>query len=1041
MWQDALKAKTEALKAYRMANEWRYLISDSGDIDSLPPDDGSDTLDRSWKAVDFPFTLDRLSHYWLRTTFAVPDVVQGIPIAGSACALRCFVISATEVYLGGRKVFSENFWSDFRNPEVIIAEGAVAGQTFQLDVHVNRHNSAGIGPDLSVWIEIEAVEEAIFQLASFLHEMEYCRAFPQIRELYEQACREAARGIDENRSIDAIIATIGAVRDLLQPAARVTKANTVHLVAHAHIDMNWLWTMHDTIDVCRRDFTTMTSLMKQYPDFHFSQSQVAAYAIAEERFPELFEQIQHYVRKGNWDVTAATWTEGDLNMANGESIVRHLLYARLYLQERFDTRSRVGWEPDTFGHPASIPQLLRLSGIDYYYHMRCGDGHSLYRWRGADGSELLAFCSRYNNTVNAADISVVSSTLYRNHGLRDALFVYGVGDHGGGPTRRDLERAVRLNELPGMPSIVFSSTHAFFDAVAHQNPQNLPVTAGEMNPIFQGCYTSHADMKRAMRLAENRLLEAEAAGLIASLCGLAYPGERLRALWRSVMFNQFHDIFDGCSIHATYERAVEELDGVSREAAVMVVEGLAHVCSHIEISKPPKREGEPYAVWNLQGFRRTDVATIPLSTGTAHAAVCDAEGVPVPSQVYEGAVYFAATVPSYGYRVYTVLASGERVDESGTERSAHAPQLDDNHIRLDGRCYELAVHRDSGCISHLYDKKAKWAVVRERDLNTATPNFNNLFSVNHEAPHRMSAWVIGPTTRTDYLIRNARVSVTATGPVMDVVRIQHAVGRSEIDQSLFFYKDLRRIDFRTSVLWDETSSAAVDAPCLRVSFRPDIGANPRATYAIPFGSIERPADGTEYPGQQWVDMQAGGYGIGLLNDCKYGFRANGSTLSMTCIRTSYEPDPVPDKGRHEFAYALLPHTGAVGEAGIAQEAAAFNSPLIPVRLARGSDPARKVAPLLPAEHGWFELEGRCALISGIKKDEGQQAAIVRLYETCGSGGEITIRSAAPFQRAQEVAPTEDRVFAEIAVRDGALRHTIRPSGIHTYRLSGFDTLA
>ena len=303
-WRQVIQDKISALKNYRTKSPWSCCICDVADISALQNHEGSNTAgiratgvratgtSLVWKAVRFPTVLRDKGHYWYRCAFVVPQSVQNIPVAGSRAALRCFVINATEVYLQGRKVFHEKFWTDFRMPEVILTECASPGEQLEIMLHLDKSASAGIGPDFSVWLEIDKVEEVVFQLETFLHEMQYCSHFPQIEELYQKAEQTAEEDITQNRSIDDTIGIIRKIRTLLEPAARHTKEHVVHLVGHAHIDMNWLWTMDDTVSICRRDFETMTRLIEENPDFHFSQSQAAVYDITEKNFPELFQKIQ-----------------------------------------------------------------------------------------------------------------------------------------------------------------------------------------------------------------------------------------------------------------------------------------------------------------------------------------------------------------------------------------------------------------------------------------------------------------------------------------------------------------------------------------------------------------------------------------------------------------------------------------------------------------------------------------------------------------------------------------------------------------------------
>jgi alpha-mannosidase len=1076
-WTEVLQRKIAKLTAYRTAQTW--LCCRTSGNNALR--EHASQAQGTWKPVDFPSELTERATYWLKTTYAVPEEVEGLPVAGSRVVLQSRTLKPMEVSVDGRSIFHARFWTDLCTPEVVLTDQAVPGQHNEILVRVDNPGTNGINDRIEIAIEIESVEDAIFELETFVHEIPFCENVTRVlaREalpLFEEAVQITEREIGDEEPPAALIATIKRIRTVLEPLAEQTKKLTVHLIGHAHIDMNWLWTMEDTIDVCRRDFDTMTRFMEEFPDFCFSQSQAAVYDLTQRSFPEIFERILPYVETGRWEVTAATWTEGDLNMSSGESIVRHILFSKRYCEQKLCSSSRIGWEPDTFGHPASIPQILKKCGIPYYYHMRVGRSEPLYVWEGPDGSEVLVFNSVYNNRVNAADITKLPTVLLEKHELRHTLFVYGVGDHGGGATRRDIRRARALGSLPTMPRVIFSTATAFFDAVASADLTTLPRVRGELNPIFDGCYTSHADLKRLMRGSENRLLELEVSGVLAELydpgqggsfdpgqggsCdpgqgGSCDPGQggsfdtsREESLWRTVLFNQFHDILCGCAIHSTYELAESELQEVLDRCARLIRENLSSVSVRIRPRKPP---GRTFVLWNLQGHTRTDITSMDKPVEWSEIAVIDSEGKRLASQILDGRVYFVAEdVPPFGFRAYSFIPVPEGEPES--HRGSYATIQDGaDTLWLESDFYRMAIRRDSGCIVWLVDKENGRAFVSERNWIERKSNLNNLFSVEYEIPHRLSAWLIGPIARIENLVRGARVDVESTGPVMDVLSIEHKLGKSTIAERLFFYKSLKRIDFQAVVDWQEVSSPIKDAPLLRVSFRPELSGVIQARYDIPFGVIEREADGTEYPAQKWVDISDGEAGMSLINDGRYGFRCNGTTLSMTCIRTSYAPDPEPDRGKHVFGYALYPHRGDPVSGGTPYEAAGFNSPLIPILLAEQENQDDPGSAWLEEEISLLTLQVDGVVVSSVKRAAVGKGIVLRLYEAGGRKTEFRVQTALKLETVEEISPTEDRTLRVLStVRRAESRAARRKSSstscyfsdsigryeIKTYRLIG-----
>lgn len=1018
--EKVLRERIASLTAYRNSGPWRIACGDYPTLDS------TNTPGVEWEESGNGFLVHPHKDNWFRHRFVVPGQVEGIPVEGSMILVQFGVLCPTELFVNGKEVFRERFWTDFQKPEVILTPNATPGESFEIAIHTRGPAMLyHIETRTEARIEIEVVEDVLYELETFGQELAYCESFPELAELTTLARKRAEAEITAKQEPMNILATIRSIRESLTPAAEFTKKRTVHLISHAHVDMNWLWDMDDTVEVCRRDFGTMCDILEEQPGFRFSQSQAAVYDIAQRHFPDIFARMQKAAAAGQWDVTAATWTEGDLNMSSGEAQVRHMLYSREFMREHFGVQSRVCWEPDTFGHPANTPQLLSSSGIHYYFHMRTTEGHPrffhadtpLYWWEGIDGSRIMAMSAYYGGPVIPEGIAGMSKRMHRAYGLRDAINICGVGDHGGGPTRRDLKRARWLDSLPTLPRVAFSTTHAFFDAVADAKP-DLPVWKGEMNPVFDGCYTSHADIKRSNREAENRLLEAEAASTIAfHACGSAYPHSKLQAAWRTLCFNQFHDIFDGCAIHSTYELAGTQMSGVLDSAEEMIADALRPVNALIGTSPA----AHSLVVWNLLGFARTDLVEVDLPKGVRNFHVVDAYGTPVPSQVFEGKLWFVAVdVPAMGYRVYT-LASTRPI--TGTKLAEV-----NGCYSLSSATLEALVESKSGCIVQLTDKQNGQLLIRQRDWYERKTIYSNLFQVEHEIPHPMSAWIIGGISRIDRFVRGAKVRCLASGPVADVLEITHRFRKSKIRQQMVFHKQLKRIDFRTMIDWREVATHTTDAPMLAVSFTAELQPDARVTWDIPFGNVVRPANGIEYAALKWIDVSDNEAGLSLLNDCKYGFSAKGTTLRMSCIRTSCSPDPLPDRGQHQFSYALCPHVGDWKAARIPETAAGFNAPLRAMLL----EPGRQGS--LPRDHGWLGVKTTGAMVTSLKRSIDGQATIVRSVETDGAHSHISIAHAFGELKVSETRPTEEPLPESETQAPGRIDSVLKPFEVRTWRL-------
>ena len=299
----------------------------------------------------------------------------------------------------------------------------------------------------------------------------------------------------------------------LLPAAEEAKSYEFLCAAHAHIDMNWMWGFDETVNTTIDTFRTMLQIMKEYPDFKFSQSQASVYRILERFAPEMLEEVKKRVAEGRWELTASAWVETDKNMANGESLSRHILYAKNYLSKLFsiDPDSlEVDFDPDTFGHSRNVPEISSEGGVKYYYHCRGRVGEQiLNRWRAPSGAELILYTEPfwYNGEIDST-VAEYAAKLAELTGSKTLLKVYGVGDHGGGPTRRDLDCLIEMNSWPVYPKFTFSTFHEYFHTVEARR-ETLPVIEGEINFLCDGCYTTQSRIKAGNRRSERALQDAE----------------------------------------------------------------------------------------------------------------------------------------------------------------------------------------------------------------------------------------------------------------------------------------------------------------------------------------------------------------------------------------------------------------------------------------------------------------------------------------------------------------------------------------------------
>lgn len=834
--------------------------------------------------------------------------------------------------------------------------------------------------------------------------------------------------------------TVAEAEEMMAPIGKAAKDYTVHCCGHAHIDMNWMWPWQETVSTSHDTFSTVNKLMDEFPDFHFSQSQTSTYAAMEEYCPEIFEMIKKRVKEGRWEVTASTWVEGDKNMFSGESLCRHMLYTRRYMKKKFDLEPediQIDWSPDTFGHAQTVPSILVRGGVKRYYFHRTGPNKWLIKWRSRDGSEIIAYKDRdkyaYNGPIDPADIGQMLCSFVEETGLKDFLYTYGVGDHGGGPTRRDLRKYMEIKDWPIFPTVKLSTTDAFFSAIEAANP-DLPVVDEDMNFVFEGCYTSQSSIKRANRVSEIILPEAEIAALIAgSIDDMPYPTDQLLRGWQHTLFNHFHDILPGSGIHATYEYSSGLFQEIQATAGAIKTRALRRLASKIDTAsianaKPttfgaglgnglgagvgdPSIPGgitgynagaasaEPVLVYNSKPWTRNETVYAKVwnkPIADDRVVVRDSSGKEIKGQVvargnYWGhsfaTVAFKAEVPSLGYKVYAIDESISPVKAEGASVSSGFNEVygivtagATDLCMMENEYLKIAVEHRSGAIRHLIDKKTGYDYVPDGKLL-------GLLEVYQEEPHIMTAWCIGKTPEYYPFTQGGKLSVIQHGPNRVAVRTEFKYRSSTVSVDIGLNAGSRKVDFKLNTRWEEIGSPEVGVPMLKAAF--PLNAKPgAATYEIPFGAQERPQSWQEVPALKWADVSGetdnGKAGLTLVNDSKYGHSCMDNTLRLTLIRSSYEPDPLPEVTDHEIKYAIIAHEGACDVSAATREGEQFNSPLAVVSAPVQSGP-------LSTEKSFVEVLTPNVFLSTVKKAEDSDTLVIRLFEVEGKDTQAKIR--------------------------------------------------
>ncbi len=781
--------------------------------------------------------------------------------------------------------------------------------------------------------------------------------------------------------------------------------NILFMIGNAHIDPVWLWRWQEGFQEIKATFRSALDRMKEDEDFVFVASSAAFYAWIEQNDPAMFAEIRQSVADGRWGLVGGWWIEPDCNLPGGESFVRQGLYGQRYFQSRFGRIARVGYCPDSFGHNATLPQVLKRSGLDFYVFMRPGphehpDLPHLFWWEADDGSRVLTYRIPYAYGTSGAHLE---AHIRRSAELLAAdphasMCFYGVGNHGGGPTRENLALIRTLGEDASLPLLNMALLEPVFVILSEQRIR-LPVVHDELQHHASGCYAAHSGVKRWNRQAEQALATAEKWSTLATwLTRLSYPADDLERAWKDVLFNQFHDILAGTSIETAYDDArilYDEARAIAARAANAAVQSLAW-----QVRIQPEPETMPVVIFNPHAWTsRVPVEVgLDVSDGGAYVVVDDT-GATIPAQPVrpEPAVpnvsqlSFLAELPALGYRTYRIkksvdagAAAGSKEQEAGTKLH-HVTIGQAGAVILDNTWFRLEFDAAGGGV-RLFDKRvgadvfsapAARAVVIDDPSDTWS---HGVFRFDRE----VGAFAV------------ERVRLLEHGPVKSVVRVTSVYGASWLTQDFTLYGDLPQIDVQVTVDWHESFKL------LRLTFPLNL-VNPTATYEIPYGHIVRPTDGEEEPGQSWVDVSGilrgteTAYGLSLLNDGKYSFSVDGAVLGLTVLRSPiyahhipFTPDPegvytFMDQGLQSFRYALLPHAGTWKQAQPIQRAAELNQP--PIVLKETYHPWGR----LPQRAAFIAVEPDNIIVSVLKQAEDGGAWILRCYETHNVATPATIQ--------------------------------------------------
>lgn len=778
--------------------------------------------------------------------------------------------------------------------------------------------------------------------------------------------------------------TVADARDALRAvlSQRSTCSHRIVAAGHAHIDSAWLWPVRETKRKCARTFSNQLKLLERYPEHHFACSQAVQYQWMKDGYPDIYRRIKEEVARGRWEPVGGMWVESDSNVPSGESLVRQLVFGKRFFLDEFGVETHELWIPDVFGYSAALPQIAMQAGARAIVtqKMSWNDTNAFPRstfwWEGHDGTRILAHfppANTYNGEFSVGELLASRENNLDRERSDCSLYPFGYGDGGGGPTAAMIERAALVRDLEGLPKIEVGSVAGFLKSV---DVSRLATWSGELYlEAHRGTLTTHADVKLANRRGEEALRAAE----IWSVAAGIERADELEPAWKLLLLNQFHDIIPGSSIAWVYDDAGSDYAEVMRISGDVIDDAQQHIAAH----------GDGWVAFNPSSYQRAEIV--------------DCDGAPA-----------VVRVPACGWsNLEPVAAAG--LDEALAAFRFGPAGAGDAWLENDF----LRVAWDSdGLLTSVWDRKAEREVLAEGERG-------NVFQVHEDHPKAFDAWDVD----RDYfdsvvsLTQAESVEVLELGPLRAAVRFIRRFGDSRISQVMSLTAGSPRLEFRTEVEWHESHRF------LKVSF-PVAVRSGRATYEIQHGHVERPTvENTSWDearfevcAHRWADLGEPGYGVALINDCKYGYDIRGHVMRLSLLRAPGYPDPTADRGKHHLGYALFPHAGDLREAGVVEHAEWFNLPMV---VRRGA---------VAGEGGLLELDRQGVSVEAVKWADDGDGVIVRLCEVHGSRGPLQLRlnvPHGPVWRTDLLERNSDPV-------DGAgaqVRLTLRPFELVTLRFA------
>jgi alpha-mannosidase len=760
-----------------------------------------------------------------------------------------------------------------------------------------------------------------------------------------------------------------------------------HLIGQAHIDPVWLWPWQEGIAVVHSTFRSALDRMNETPGFAFTASSAQFYEWVADNDPGMLEEIKKRVAEGRWNVVGGWWVEPDMNIPGGEAMVRQGLYGQLTLQRLLGRRATVAFNPDSFGHTGTLPQIIKLQGMENYVFMRPGPKEKtipadMFWWEGPDGSRVLAYRIpiSYNDSRSVRTRVEQIITQLKDQPFSTFMSYYGAGDHGGGATKENIASVIEIQAEKDAPTLIFSTPEKYFREIREDKSITLPVIKDDLQHHATGCYTAEAEIKKNNRLSESALVVSEKISALGSVIwNCKYPKDLFTSAWKRVLFMQFHDSLAGTSV-PDHSITAREGYGYALDVAHQAIYSAVQKLEWQVASEDPA--SQYLMVFNPHAWEIKSNLEYDFNWNTNNPSIAeDEKGNLLRHQWNAGTtetgsrkgLVVRTTVPAFGYRQVRIRAGESQETKPGV--TAENNTMENEFLKVS--------FSESGAIGIL-DKENGREIFKDGETGCRALIIDDPSDTwSHDI--KTFSKEIGSFT-------NPSIKILENGPLRSIVRIKTSYGSSTLTTDWILYSDARSVESKITIDWNE------QLKMVKFSFPVNIE-SPVATYETPYGFIKRNANGDEDPGQRWIDVtglsKGVQYGLTVINDAKYGYSIHGNDMLISVIRSAVYAHHNPrvldlkeehiwqDQGIHTFRMMLTPHMEDWQKSGIARKAEEFLSPAIAIYqgIHGGS---------MPKAGSFLSVDNDSIIVSAIKQAEEGDDLIIRCVETSGTSTSATI---------------------------------------------------